>query len=224
MAGKKNDGGEGAETGAVDGSEVGYEMSKAVLPQATETEVETAIEHALREMKERGEEMVQLINLSMGPVTFWVPRGTGSAKCRVQACQLTPPMPKDFADRLLIRPKPTRFDPRKWTWHDLGRTEPPNHRPETFTDKTTGRTIPTSTYRPKDGVTLVNGSPMYHSVNQAQHFLARLTTPSAIRRFIREFDARPDVTLYASLVLDFRERARLERSGYGELEQTNAMF
>jgi len=202
------------------GSEGGYTVDPQIPVSVPENQVRAAMEKMLA----RNEEMIQLVNMTMGSATLWVPSGVGTARAAVSPFQLTPPVSATFAEKIMLRRPPTRFDPQRYVWHPL-----PPPRPEDggerqhFTDKNTGQRIFTSTYLPEENVTSPNGKRIFHSVSMGQNFVARLRTSAAIRRYVREFDPRPEVTSYAALVIDYRERSRLDRMGLGAVETATPM-
>ena len=190
----------------VTGSEQGFEVGGEEKVQVSNIEMEAALQN----MQQNNEEMVQLVNLTMGNATVWIPKGIGSARAVVKPFMLTPPVPKSFAEKLRKRKPPSRFDPQRYVWHELPDAVDSPPAPKSFVDKNSGQTVYTSTHRPLDYEKRPDGSPLYHSVSQAQHLIARMRTVEAIRRYIREFDPRPQVSSYAALVMDFRERSRLD--------------
>ena len=66
------------------------------------------------------------------------------------------------------------------------------------------------------------GRPVYHSIRQAQIFMARgLKTVPGVRRYITEFDNRPEVTQYATLVIDYLHGRAQANLGY-DVDKTRA--
>ena len=208
------------ESSTIEGSEGGYTSAEGPKVDVSAGELESLRRSALETLEGEEKEKVQLINLTMGDVTFYPPAesGMGMQKCTVSPFQLSPAVPVKVARSLLTRKKASRFGNAKNSFYPLPDVAPPNYRGEQFKDPVSGQVLLTNKYRPRKGTTMPNGRPMYHSVEQAHHFLSRLTTTQAIRRFIRDFDPRPEVTAFASLVMDFRERQRLESLGYSSVE------
>ena len=203
----------------VEGSEKGFEVSGEQKINVSNVEMEAALKH----MKTEDEEMVQLVNLTMGNATVWIPKGIGSARAVVKPFMLTPPVPRSFANKILKRKPPSRFDPQRYVWHELPAEAEGQPEMKSFVDKNSGQTVYTSTHRPLSHEKRPDGEQLYHSVSQAQHLVARMRTVEAIRRYIREFDPRPQVSSYAALVMDFRERSRLDRMGLGSQGGSNLM-
>ena len=71
-------------TAGIPGSEQGYSMSEEKEISVPRPELESA----LKGIGAKDEEMVQLINLTMGNATLWVPKGVGVARASVKPFSL----------------------------------------------------------------------------------------------------------------------------------------
>lgn len=83
-----------------------------------------------------------------------------------------------------------------------------------FLDKVSGQKVNSCIY----GNCPIHKQPqgIHHSIHQAQLFLARLKSDSVIRRYIKDFDPRPDVAHFATLVLTQRAKRLREQMGLGD--------
>ena len=188
-------------------------MSNDVIePKVSREELNKAAEKA---SEKNEDEEVRLINLAMTPCTIFIGHGRGHKRVKVEPFGITPSMPKREAMKYLQPPQ--RPQPGLVTFRWV--MEPKRHKPgkresESFVDKTTNITIPTCSWAPSKNKTMF-GRPIYHSIKQAQTFMARgLRTVPGVRRYITEFDNRPEVTQYATLVIDYLHERAQENLGY----------
>tara|TARA_Y100001970_G_scaffold281779_3_gene393254 strand:- start:567 stop:1163 length:597 start_codon:yes stop_codon:yes gene_type:complete len=168
------------------------------------------------------EEMVRLVNLAMTPCTIFVGHARGHRRVKVEPFGVTPLMPMREAKKYTT-PTPNR-EPGMITFRWV--IEPKRHKPgkresESFVDKNTDITIPTCSWAPPKSQKMF-GRPVYHSIRQAQIFMARgLKTVPGVRRYITEFDNRPEVTQYATLVIDYLHGRAQANLGY-DVDKTRA--
>lgn len=65
---------------------------------------------------------------------------------------------------------------------------------------------------------------IWHSIWQAQRFLSKLKTESVIRSYVTNFDPRPEVSAFAQLVIDQRQKKLREAAGLGASVNLNLTF
>jgi len=91
-----------------------------------------------------------------------------------------------------------------------------------FLDKISGRRVKTCVYADCPHHPLPNG--IWHSIHQAQRFVSLLKSEAVIRAYVRDFDPREDVAMFASLVIAQRQKAVMDAAGVGQNAATNMVF
>lgn len=93
---------------------------------------------------------------------------------------------------------------------------------QTFRDSVTGRPIQTCIYGDCPRHPVPRG--LFHSVWQAQRYLALLKNDSVLQRYVADFDPRPLVGAFAQLVITQRQKKLLEDMGVGTAGNPNIVF
>lgn len=144
--------------------------------------------------------------------------------------------PKMFAN--ITKPKQSR---QYGTWFMRLWPEPPKHMANMATgrvmrphvrgncgghmewhDKISKQQIPTCIYSDCPHHPLPRGT--FHSIWQGQQFIATLRNDSTIRAFIRLYDSRAPVGMFATLVIDQRQRKLMESMGMGGHENPDMVY
>ena len=122
-------------------------------------------------------------------------------------------MTKSFANKVTA---PKRLNSQSVrpaiVWHECPEPRPKGAKSQSF--KTSdGQTFQTDVYAPPEGLE-INGRKIYHSINQAQHFIGKvLRTKEGVQRFITEFDTRPEVAAYGNYIIMLKDREQREMIG-----------
>ena len=187
-----------------------------ILPNVSREELNRAAQKADEDAAVKN---VCLINLAMTPCIICVGWGRGYKRIKVPPFGITPAMSRREAECYLAPPEVPSPGIITLRWVEQPKKHKPGKRdPQSFVDKHTNVTVPTSTWAPPKNEKMF-GRTIHHSVNQAQHFMAKgLKTVPGVRRYITEFDNRPEVTQYATLVIDYFHKRAQEALGYGSDE------
>ena len=181
-----------------------------VVPSVSSKE----LERAMNERKGEEGQMVKLVALTMkNSCKIQVPAARGFKYVSVEPLGVSPPVPLDYAKRVV---QPKRLNSRSVRpsiiWHIAPEPRPKNAKPQSFT-VSSGMKFNTDVYAPAEGLEIF-GRKIYHSVNQAQHFIAKvLRTKAGIHRFITEFDTRPDVAAYGNYIISEKDREERQMLG-----------
>ena len=172
------------------------------------------LKNAMSDQQKLEHTKVRLVALTMKTQSkIQVPVARGFKYVSVEPLGITPEIPEDYAKRVT---QPKRINHRNvrppLVWHIQPEARPKNYKKQTFTTSD-GMTFSTDTYAPDEGLEIF-GRKIYHSVSQAQHFIAKvLRTKEGIRRFITEFDTRPDVASYGNYMISIKDREEREMLG-----------
>jgi len=181
-----------------------------VSPTVSAKELKAAME---QQSKEEGA-TTRLVALTMKQTSkIQVPVARGFKYQTVGPLGVTSEVPLDYAKRIT---QPKRMNSRAVrpaiVWHLVPEKRPKGYKKQSFTTAT-GVTFNTDTYAPDEGLEIF-GRKIYHSVSQAQHFIAKvLRTKEGIHRFITEFDTRPDVASYGNYMISIKDREEREMLG-----------
>ncbi len=180
------------------------------------------LESAMRRQKADEGEMVRLIALTMKSHSkLQVPVAEGFKYVTVPPLGISPPIPLDYAKRVI---QPKRMNSKSVRPVIVWQIEPPKRPknskpvpPFSVRMESNGgfRTLKfgTDTYAPEEGFE-ISGRKIYHSVSQAQHFIANvLRTKAGVQRFITDFDTRPDVAAYGNFIISEKDREEREMLG-----------
>jgi len=169
---------------------------------------------AMDEQTKQESDSVQLVALTMKKYSkIQVPVARGFKYVSVEPLGVTPKLPVDYAKRVT---QPKRINNKNvrpaLVWHIMPEKKPKGYKKQSFTTQN-GMTFGTDTYAPEEGLEIF-GRKIYHSVSQAQHFIAKvLRTKEGIHRFITEFDTRPDVASYGNYMISEKDREEREMLG-----------
>ena len=181
-----------------------------VSPSVSAQELRAAME----EQSRVEEDTLQLIAITMKQYSkVQVPVARGFKYVSVGPLGVTPPIPAEYAKRIT---QPKRINSKTvrpaLVWHIKPDAKPKGYKKQSFTTQN-GMTFGTNTYAPEEGLEIF-GRKIYHSVSQAQHFIAKvLRTKEGIHRFITEFDTRPDVASYGNYMISEKDREEREMLG-----------
>lgn len=217
MAARKDDKGAAGETPAAGSAKAGDGI---VLPEGARLDGESTaavsardLEAAqrLREQRSAQQTRTHLVVMRMGELTIPVPQGTGIGWVTVQPFHLSPELTRHYAQNLIRRFDPNRrYDPQTWSLDFAPPPEPEGYVQESFVDKASGRRFLTNGHAPPKGTKGPRGNPLFHSIRQAQHFVAGRRTIEAIERYLEEFDDRAEVLVYATAVIRHRQKLEAE--------------
>ena len=181
-----------------------------VTPTVSAKELKAAMEEQSRVEANS----LQLIAITMKQYSkVQVPVARGFKYVSVEPLGITPPIPADYAKRIT---QPKRINNKNvrpaLVWHIRPEVQPKGYKKQSFQTQN-GMTFGTNTYAPEEGLEIY-GRKIYHSVSQAQHFIAKvLRTKEGIHRFITEFDTRPDVASYGNYMISEKDREEREMLG-----------
>tara|TARA_Y100001973_G_scaffold106348_1_gene183692 strand:- start:35019 stop:35651 length:633 start_codon:yes stop_codon:yes gene_type:complete len=196
-----------------------------IKPAVSSSELESAV----KRQKAAEVEMVRLVALTMKKSSkLQVPVAEGFKYVTVPPLGISPPIPLDYAERVL---RPKRMNSKSVRPVVVWQMEP-GRRPKgakpippfsvRLDSNGSSRVLKfgTDIYAPEEGFEIF-GRKIYHSVSQAQHFIANvLRTKAGIQRFITDFDTRPDVAAYGNFIIS--EKDREERDMLGVTARTLA--
>lgn len=167
-----------------------------------------------------------------GALHFWA--GSGMATIRFKSFQRSQPLHPEIVKNC-TRQKPNRTYgpaiPTLWPEPPIGQmdgnVENRSVRGDCrgvmrWLDKISGRHIDTCPYGNCPRHPLPSG--IFHSIWQAQRFIANLRTPAAISRYLRTYDPRPEVHVFGLLVQEQRRKREIERMGIGGTTAADVTF
>lgn len=181
-----------------------------ITPQVSADELEAA----MKNQRAAEGDMVKLIALTMKTSSkIQIPSARGFKYVTVGPLGISPLVPLDYAKRIT---QPKRINSKTvkpvLIWHLSPNRAPKNAKIGSFT-VASGLKFNTNVYAPEEGLEIF-GRKIYHSVSQAQHFIAKvLRTKAGIHRFITEFDTRPDVAGYGNYIISEKDREEREMLG-----------
>ena len=191
-------------------------MSKSInedgvfVPAVSSQELEAAMKQASSDESEK----VRMIAITMKKSSkVQIPVARGFKYVEVEPFGVTPEVSVEYAKRVTKQKKMnSRMVRPVLVWHIEPPKRPKNAKRSSFTTAS-GLKFNTDVYAPEEGLEIF-GRKIYHSVSQAQHFIAKvLRTKAGIHRFITEFDTRPDVAAYGNYIISEKDREEREMLG-----------
>lgn len=163
---------------------------------------------------------VRLVHLGLGTITINLPQGPkGQAFKQVEVgpFELTPELTVKQA-RSLIKAYTKLWPDGRPVVPTLDVVPPakPNGVPSKAFFEHNGQKLETCYYTSGtdyDDYLSPGGEAYHHSIFQAQHFISSRQSNDAIKRFLDEFDNRPPVLLFGTLVQNQRDQERLQALG-----------